>query len=91
MNTETTSPVELYEQTKARILHTLEIYPFISSSMVHISIGSSTPTLLWRPLLQELIEDGLVLETVRVAKTPADRSQSYTIYHLPANPYTFEA
>lgn len=72
-----------------KILHALEIFPFISNSMIHMAIGTSTPTMLWKPILEQLVKDGAILETTITAKSPLDRQQTYTIYHLPKNAYAF--
>lgn len=73
------------EQTKLRILHALKIFPFISGSMLHQAIGTSTSGDLWKPLLAELIEEGKVVEGTLQAETVTGRSQTYTFYHLPEN------
>lgn len=78
---------ETLDLFKARILHTLELYPALSSSMIHIGLGTSTPTALWRPLLDALVAEGKVCKVEAQSRTPLDRNQSYTIYHLPENPY----
>lgn len=72
-----------------KILHVLEIFPYISNSMIHMAIGTSTPTILWKPILEQLVKEGLILETTITAKSPLDRQQTYTIYHLPKNAYNF--
>lgn len=74
---------------KDKILHALEIFPFISNSMIHMAIGTSTPTMLWKPILEQLVREGNILETTVTAKSPLDRQQTYTIYHLPKNEYKF--
>lgn len=72
---------------REKILHALEVFPFLSNSMIHMAIGTSNSTLLWKPVLEALVAEGSVVETTHSAKTPIDRSQSYTIYHLPINSY----
>lgn len=79
----------IIEHTKARILHSLQVFPFLAASQLHQSIGSATSTKLWRPLLEELIEDGKIVVTHIQEVTPSGRTQSYTIYHLAANPYIY--
>jgi hypothetical protein len=78
---------ELIDNTRARILHALEIFPFLQASAIHQAIGTSTPTQLWRPVLRTLVEEELVCETRISAKTPQDRNATYNIYHLRKNPY----
>jgi len=72
---------------RERILHSLEIFPFLSSSMIHMSIGTSTPRGLWKPVLERLVEDGVVLVTEIFATTPNNRTQTYTIFHLASRTY----
>jgi hypothetical protein len=83
------SMLQVVEQTKLRILHGLEVFPFISQSMLHQAIGTSTPGDLWKPCLAELVSERKVVETSISARSPTGRAQSYTIYHLPKNPYVY--
>lgn len=89
MNTENTSMQEVVDLTRAKILHQLEIFPFLSRSMIHVSVGTATPTQLWVPILDALIEEGLVTTTELSCKTPVDRNQVYTVYHLATHEYTY--
>jgi hypothetical protein len=84
------SMATVIEQTKLRILHALRIFPYISGSMMHQALGTSTSIDLWKPILKELIDEGKVEETSIQQKTPTGRMQSYTIYHLPENKYPLE-
>lgn len=83
------SMAQVIEETKLRILHALEVFPFISASMLHQAIGTATPTKLWRPLLGHLVEEGKVVVHDVSAKSAVGRSQVYTIYHLPKHEYTY--
>lgn len=75
------------ELTRMRILHALEIFPFMSSSQLHQAIGTSTPGSLWKPLLQHLLEEGKIVRKDISAETVTGRCQAYTIYHLPCYEY----
>jgi hypothetical protein len=77
------------ERTRAKILLALEIYPFLSASMLNMGIGTSTSGDLWKPILQGLIDEGVVLRTDKNFKNSSGRTQSYTIYHLPRNRYIY--
>lgn len=79
--------LDVREYYSQRILHTLEVFPFLSSSMIHVGIGTASPTNLWKPVLQELVEVGKVSVTEITANSPSDRRQAYTIYHLPHRQY----
>lgn len=83
------SMAQVIEQTRLRILHALEVFPFISGSMLNQAIGTSLPTELWKPILSGLLEDGDVKEHVLQAKSFTGRAQSYTIYHLAKYEYVF--
>lgn len=80
---------ETIELLRAKILHQLEIFPFLSRSMIHMSIGTATPTQLWGPILDSLVEEGAVKVTELSCRTPGDRQQAYTIYHLATNHYRY--
>ena len=60
---------------EARILKVLEIYPKISPSMMQIGIGSSLPTIIWKPILDSLVERGLVIRD-EIVSLVLDRSPS---------------
>jgi hypothetical protein len=81
---------DVFEEYRKRILHALDVFPFISASMIHQAIGTSTPTALWRPLLEELEAAGKVVKFERSFRNPMNgRMQPYTIYHLPNRPYIY--
>lgn len=94
MSTEVQKAVEVagvnaVEQVRERILYALEIFPFISSSMLHQAIGTATLTALWKPILEDLVESGSVKETSFSARSVGGRAQSYTIYHLAKYDYIY--
>ena len=67
-----------------KILKVLEIYPRISPSMLQIGIGSSLPTHVWHPILNDLLEDGVVKCDELVSLSSSGRNQIYKILHLAA-------
>lgn len=79
-----TSASQIMEE---KILHALEIYPYLSASLIHMSIGTANPTVIWRPVLNRLVEEGKVVESVRTSRSATDRQQTYSVYHLPKNNY----
>lgn len=73
------------ELIKKRILHTLKIFPILSHSMLQQGIGTGFPPQLWAPVLETLIEEGLVIRTQTSATHPVTlRSQTYTLLSLAA-------
>lgn len=72
---------------REKILFALEIFPFISRSMIHMAIGTGTSRGLWSPILDQLVTDRKVCAITVYAKTPTNRNQSFTLYHLPSRLY----
>jgi len=65
-----------------KIIHVLSIYPQISTSMLQIGVGTSLMPALWKPVLEKMIEEGIVKRVRKTVVTPTDRQQSYTILSL---------
>jgi hypothetical protein len=65
-----------------KIIHVLTIYPRISTSMLQIGVGTSLMPGLWKPILQGMIQEGIIIQERKIFKTPTDRDQSYTILSL---------
>lgn len=70
------------DMIEARILKVLEIYPKISPSMLQIGIGSSLPTAIWKPILEDLVRRGIVVRDEIVSLSSTDRHQVYKVLSL---------
>lgn len=70
------------EGVRAKILHTLSIYPRLQPSMLHVGIGLHTEASLWRPVLDEMVEAGEVISSTEQHTSPAGRLNQYTILSL---------
>lgn len=69
---------------RQKILHTLSIYPKLSHSMLQIGLGTSFPSSLWRPVLDQLISEGQVISVQHKETNPVtNREQIYTLLGLP--------
>lgn len=77
--------VDYHEEMRNKIIGCLSIYPRISPSMLQIGIGSSIPPKIWRPVLGQLIEEGIVESDTLVALSASGRNQTYTILSLSAS------
>jgi len=84
MNTEnqTTQSNLTVEEIQAKILHLLRIYPIISPTMLQGGLGPPLRSIEWRPVLNGLIEEGLIIEDQESLKTPAGRYNAYTKLYL---------
>jgi|SRR5882724_6426181 len=77
------------DELEEKILFGLSIYKFVSPTMLHTFLGTSTPVDLWKKqVLAKLLADGRVLLTTITLTSPAQRSQSYSVLHLPENEFT---
>lgn len=73
------------ELIQKKIVHLLSIFPKVSPSMMQIGLGSSIPTQMWKPILRDLINEGIVQEDIIVHPTVVGRNQTYTILSLPSD------
>jgi len=71
------------EMIETKIVHLLGIYPIISPTMLQSGLGPSTKPAQWRPVLQQLIADGKVIEQQQSLQTPSDRYNTYSKLSLP--------
>lgn len=77
------------ESLRSKILFGLSVYPFVNPSMLHVFMGTSTPTSIWKDeVLEELIQEGLVVKEDVQLTSPSERSQTYTVLHLAEREYT---
>lgn len=65
-------PAKVIEE---KILHIFETYPIISPSMLQITLGSSLPTTIWKPILEALIQDKKLYRFTKLTTTPGGRQQ----------------
>ena len=78
------------EEIEAKILHLLGIYPIISPTMLQGVLGPPVKPALWRPVLEQLIEDGKVIAEQEGLLTPAERYNNYSKLRLPGVVVTHE-
>lgn len=75
-------------QIRFLIIRSLLLFPRLSPTLLQGALGPQHPPLLWRPLLDELIEQGLVDKEMGILNTPAGRQRTTTTYSL--SPLAFE-
>lgn len=67
---------------KDKIRHLLQIFPRISPSMLQIGLGTSLPPSIWRPILQELLDQKIVLMEEVPGQSVSGRPRSYEVLSL---------
>lgn len=66
-----------------KIMQTLSVYPQISPTMLQVGIGTSITPKMWHPVLDKLIDEGLVKKDTRSGVSAVSgREQTYTIISL---------
>lgn len=76
-------PTHFTDDIKEKIKSILQTYPKVSPSMLQITLGSSLPSGIWKPMLEELITDGTVKrEVLSTIDAVSGRAQTKTILSL---------
>ncbi len=87
MNTQAKNKQEPQESVEPgiirdKILHILKLYPIISPTMLQGGLGPYMKPIQWRPVLENLIAQGVVVESQRSRQTHQERYNTYTFLHL---------
>lgn len=72
---------------REKILFGLSIYRELSPTMLQVFLGTSTPSKVWKPILDDLIAKGQIAKTNVPLESPHERSQNYTVLHLGTHIY----
>lgn len=75
------------EAIEAKILHSLEVFPYLSRGMIQQGLGPGCQPKFWDPVLRRLVEQGKIKTVETTVASPGGRALSKTIYHLPCYPY----
>lgn len=67
---------------RSRIIQALMIYPRLSPSMLQVGIGTAVPSSMWRPTLERLILENVVLRTQLPVVTMTGRHKNCEILEL---------
>ena len=76
----TQTPNTPEQDIRLRIIHILSIYPYLSSSMLQLTLPYTAAE--WRPVLDDLIADDVVVMDTKVAQTPTGRHQVHNLLKL---------
>ena len=75
------------DEIRERILHLLEIFPYLSRSMIQIGLGPNCSPKFWDPVLTQLVELNKIKLVETTVASPGGRALQKGIYHLPKYPY----
>lgn len=65
------------ENIAARIKHILGIYPIVSPTMLQAALGPQVPASQWRPVLDDMLNNGVVKQDSINKLSPAKRYNDY--------------
>lgn len=71
------------EAIRDKITRCLQVYGALSPSMLHTGIGPSIPASIWRPVLEQMIADGEVIQRQTIA-----HGRTYPVLSLRNQPDT---
>lgn len=71
---------------ETKICFVLGIYPRISPTMLQMGLGASFPPEIWKPVLNNMVQQGTItLEEIQLT-SPVNRQQTYKILSLTNQP-----
>jgi hypothetical protein len=73
--------------TKQKLLHLLDIYPYLPKALIQTGMSPALPPKFWKPILDKCVEDGEILVAKISTQTPNGRNLQKEVYHLPKYPY----
>jgi hypothetical protein len=73
------------EYLKQRITHILSIYPELSPSMIQVALGASISSRWWKPVLEQMVNEGTLARRFAYSKGPGGKGRSYTLIRLNEN------
>jgi hypothetical protein len=76
--------VDVNEPLRDKIKHVLTIYPCISHTMLQAGIGPQITPKVWRPVVEEMIAQGELIQDQISATSPSGRYITYVRIKLPA-------
>ncbi len=84
---EALSPRETVPSSSADLLaqkavFLLTIYPRLNATRLHLGLGPHIPPREWKPVLDRLIEDGVVKREIVNLQSPLGQFRSYTVISL---------
>ena len=71
-----------FESIAARIKYILERYPRLSPTMLQAGLGPQTKSEQWRPVLEDMIANGIIKQETHTGKSPAGRYNDYQVLSL---------
>jgi hypothetical protein len=66
-----------------KIIFLLETYPYMSRGMIQVGLGPACPPRLWGPVLDEMVNNGEVVNHDIQVTSPNGRTMTKDIKHLP--------
>lgn len=66
----------------AQIKCYLEVYPVLSPTMLQAALGPQTKPGIWRPVLEEMVKNGIIVKDTVPVTTPSGRHRDFATLSL---------
>lgn len=73
-------------EIREKIIHLLKIYPIISPTMLQGGLGPYVKPKVWRPILEQLVQEGIVEQTQETLLSPGGRHNVHNKIQLVQDP-----
>jgi hypothetical protein len=73
------------DEIRARLMHTLKLYPIITRSMMQMALTNSVGSAAWKAVLRLMIDEGTVVEDYIHRVSPLGQQRSYHRLYLAKN------
>ena len=79
---ESINDADVEHDIREKIVFILNVYPEISPTMLQAGIGPQLSPKKWRPVLEDLIAEGVIEQHTETLQSPTGRHNSYVILSL---------
>ncbi len=70
------------DQLREQLVHLLGIYPILSTTMIQSFLGAKVRPKVWKPVLEEMIKDGVLVREWVISENYFGQLRSYTCISL---------
>ncbi len=69
-------------EIQKRLVHLFQIYPVLSPTMIQAFLGGKMPPRFWKPVMEEMIEEGTLIRTEVISENIWGQLHSHTCIRL---------
>ena len=73
------------ERIHKQLEHLLQVYPVLSPTMIQSALGTKVRPVIWKPIMELMIKEGILVRNEIVSKNSWGQLRSYTRIRLASN------